>query len=135
MQIKKILLLVCLIVCSVSCKEGDDGLEGKWQLREMRYDDKVVRVDTVFYNFQFGVFQLQAFNSVPMVVNSVIGSYVIAEDTIKMNVEPLFANDLHALKFYYDWDKPSAKFHIDKHSASRLHLLREDEVLFVFRKF
>lgn len=135
MQIKKFLIFVCLILCSASCEEGKDGLEGKWQLREMQYDDKVVKVDTVFYNFQFGVFQLQAVNRVSIELNSVIGSYNIVEDTIRMNIEPSFAGDLHALKFYYDWDKPSAQFRIGKHSASKLHLVRDDDVLFVFRKF
>ncbi len=118
-----------------SCKEGDDGLEGKWQLREMQYSDKVVNVDTVFYNFQFGVFQLQAFNHKSNPLNSVIGSYSIVEDDIEMTIEPSFANNLTALKHYYDWDKSSATFRICKHTGSKLHLLRNDNVLFVFRKF
>ena len=135
MQIKKFLIVVFLIICFVACEEGKDGLEGKWQLREMQYDDRVAKVDTVFYNFQFGVFKLQAVNHIPVSLNEVIGSYSIVEDTIKMNIESSFANDLAALKRYYDWDGPSEKFCIVKQSASTLHLLRKDNVLFIFRKF
>ena len=135
MQIKKFLIFVFLIACWVACEEGKDGLEGKWQLREMQYDDRVAKVDTVYYNFQFGVFKLQAVNHVPVSSNEMIGSYSIIEDTIKMSIEQSFASNLVALKRYYGWEGPSAKFRIVKRSASTLHLLREDEVLLVFRKF
>ena len=135
MQIKKLSIFVFLIICLVACEEGKDGLEGKWQLREMQYDDRVSKVDTVYYNFQFGVFKLQAVNHIPVSLNEMIGSYSIVEDTIKMDIEPSFVSNLTALKRYYDWDGPSEKFRIVKQSASSLNLLREDEVLFIFRKF
>lgn len=135
MQIKKFLISIFLIACFAACEEGKDGLEGKWQLRKMQYDDKVVQVDTVYYNFQFGVFKLQAVNHIPSVLNETVGSYNIVEDTIKMNIEPSFASNLTALKRYYDWDGPSENFRIVKQSASSLHLLRKDDVLFIFRKF
>ena len=135
MQIKTFLIFVFSMACFVACEEGKDGLEGKWQLREMQYDDKIAKVDTVYYNFQFGVFKLQAVNHIPVTLNEMIGSYSIVEDTMKMVIEPSFASNLSALKLYYDWNAPSENFRIVKQSASTLHLLREDKVLFVFRKF
>lgn len=134
-------LVLLLGVAITSCTQNDGYIGpifGKWQLTEMWEDGIMTPHDSIYYNFQTSVIQLQLVrrSGIENVSYAYYGSFVKENEELRFNiVEPL--NDQLPAVFKL---KPMGKeninvFHIETLNSSRMILTRGENERFVFRKF
>lgn len=119
----------------MSCdKSTDDELTGKWQLESCEISAGDFRqADSVFYNFDRGVFRLQVVESFRL-KDSRFGMYTLYGDSLYMELTDPAYRDKETLKLYYGWTDVSRRFLIREVGRKRLQLSCGD-TLYLFRKF
>jgi hypothetical protein len=113
----------------------DDELLGKWQLAEVKDADGNVRqVDTVWYNFQYALFQYQLFDRQTGAYPTSVGFRTPDEGGFfRLS---LADGDFEAFRLRYtDWPAPERLFRIVKRSRNRLILVTPDGIEYRFRRF
>lgn len=136
-MIKKFVLssIIASILIFSGCGKDNDGLiRGKWQLREIDMPNNTqIKTDSVFYNFQLNIFQLQTLSDSDFAANKVHGTYRITTDSLFMTVTPTYMPD--ALRSpYYGWHTADKNFAIRELNHSSL-ILSCNDTIYTFRKF
>ncbi|MCP9612869.1 lipocalin-like domain-containing protein [Coprobacter tertius] len=117
----------------LSCEKDDaQKITGKWQLTLTQMPDKEVTTDSIFYNFDKGVFKLQTIRTNRE--EWTVGMYRLDKDSIFMHIpDPSFL-EIALSNEYYGWHTEFKNFAIRELSRSRLTLSCHD-TLYIFRKF
>ena len=140
-MIRRILIGLFLGIVVTSCTHNDGyigPLFGKWQLIEMWENGTMTPHDSLYYNFQSSVIQLQLVHRGGIVntTENYFGSYVRENDILKFKImEPSwfeFKPDLSVFKLEMDKEYT---FYIEKLTSSKMILTRGEDERFVFRKF
>lgn len=136
MNPNRILPAICLILFIVaSC--GDDyienGIEGRWQLRQVTLPDgHTTQVDTIFYSFKKDVFKYQML-STPVQVSGFFGMYSEQGDLLEITIDPS--------SYFPDGDKPdldwetlNRTYRIKTRTSSKMELEHSGST-YSFRKY
>lgn len=143
MIIRRMWLLLLLGVAITSCTQNDGYIGpifGKWQLTEMWEDGTMTPHDSIYYNFQTSVIQLQLVHrsGIENSTESYYGSFVEENNELSFNiVEPSWVSGSLPAVFKL---KPMGEeninvFQIETLNSSRMVLTRGENERFVFRKF
>lgn len=146
MIIRRMWLVLLLGVAITSCTQNDGYIGpifGKWQLIEMWEDGTMTPHDSIYYNFQTSVIQIQLVhrNGIEGWSDKYYGSFVKENDELRFNItEPKPLNpekpELPAVFKLEPMGKEHVNvFHIETLNSSRMVLTRGDNECFVFRKF
>ena len=137
-MIKKISLLLftsLFMILSSGCKDNEELIRGKWQLRHIDMPNNTqISTDSVFYSFQLNIFELATllpdrdFRS-----EKVNGIHSIKTDSILMTITPSFLS-IALANPYYGWHTADKNFAIRKLNHSDLIISCNDTV-YTFRKF
>ncbi|MDR2791992.1 MAG: CPBP family intramembrane metalloprotease [Tannerellaceae bacterium] len=130
-----ILLPAILLFTACGDRYPHDDLLGKWQLAEVHDADGEVRqVDTVWYNFQYALFQYQLFDRQTGSYHTCVGYREPDEDGFFR----LFLADGDVETFrrqYTDWPETYRRFRVTKRTRKQLILITDDGVEYHFRRF
>lgn len=121
-----ILGVLLLVACS---NDTDHKLNGKWQLQSVEAGGDIHPVDTVFYNFQNGLFEYQIVNRSGSPVATSFGYKTIKDD----NQLLLELEDKNILP-KTDWTSLERTFTVEKSTVKQL-ILSDDGKRYTFRKF
>ena len=129
-MIRNLIIAVCALLFVSSCsKDERDKLYGKWQMQEIDTNGTVEKVDTIYYNFQHGLFQYQIHNENTGIGRTSDGfNEVIGENQIELEI----LNE--GLLPYTDWTATKRVFTIDEVTSKRLVLTSGDKT-YTFRNF
>lgn len=129
-----LLIISLFIILLPSCKDNEDLIRGKWQLRHIDMPNSTqISTDSVFYSFQLNIFLLQTLSDSDFEAIKTHGTYHITTDSIFMTVTPSYLES--ALKSnYYGWHTANKNFAIRKLNHSDLIISCNDTV-YTFRKF
>lgn len=125
--------LLVLLLSVTACDKSDfDTLTGQWQMRTQTLPDGTsYRVDTLFYNFDMGVFSLQEIND----TEYYFGTYELGGGLLDMEVKSLRVMPEDSVVVYPYWgDGNHRVFNLDKLNSSTLQLSYNDTI-YLFRKF
>lgn len=128
------LIGLCLLL-SVGCsRETEEQLMGKWQLREVVTASGVQQVDTVWYNFQTSLFQLQVYRPATDSMQYCYGYNTLSGESelaLELISDP---KPVELFLPYTDWSSRQRSFHIDKLSGREL-ILSDNGKTYRFHKF
>ena len=129
---KRIVIYLIFAVLVVSCtqNDGDIGhLFGKWQLREKITADESVAYDSIFYNFQSRVVELQRVYP-EYVVERAWGYFKHNEDELVLTIN----NRSSSAVEIFQLPDTLAIFEVQELTNKKM-VLRLDETTYRFRKF
>lgn len=129
-----VFLLIILLLITACSKDTDDKLEGKWQLRQTESAGLVTSVDTVWYNFQNGLFSYAIYDAVMDEYISQYGFKNVEEGKLLLE----FDNYPRAVEEFLpltDWESKNKIYTITKLSGSTLILTDERGNIYSFHKF
>ncbi|MDD4514254.1 lipocalin-like domain-containing protein [Massilibacteroides sp.] len=119
------------VLLFVSCsKDDDDKLEGKWQLQQVETDGQIIKVDTVYYNFQTSLFLYQIYIPATDGMRHCYGFKTWDGDK-QLLLELEGGNSFLP---YTDWKEVTESFTVETLTNSKMILNRENK-RYVFRKF
>ena len=129
--VKMFILIILACLLAVACENVTfSPLQGKWQLKTVEKEGKIITVDTVWYNFQsISLFSLQVYDPQKDTYYAYEGVRTQEEDvvSIRMIAEWVVDNS--------DWILPSRSFTIEKVNKKQLRLLSEEGYRYSFIKF
>lgn len=128
-----LIVLPVLLGFSSCQKDEEDMIVGKWQLREIKYEDDSVRsMDSIFYNFQKGTFSAIRLRKSGE-YKTFFGSYSLKNSEISIS---LYLDEIEKNELYEDvlLKNADCQFVIDGISSSDMTLKYED-AWFNFRKY
>lgn len=136
MRLWIITFLAAAFMFSSCNKDEDDKLEGKWQLRQVETEGQIVKVDTVFYNFQTSLFMFQIARPSSNGMRHRYGFKDLeGENTLVLELDESDPNNpLSNFLPHTDWDSAKEVFTIEKLTGSQLILNRNNK-RYIFRKF
>jgi hypothetical protein len=120
---KRTYYYVCIVIftlCTISgCQHYNHNLTGKWQLIAfIGPDQKEIRRDSIFYNFDNYIFSVQNLNpSVNPASEVLYGEFYQAGDSLILQVK----DDRYHLNYFY-WTSGEKRFEIMDISSSSLWL-------------
>ncbi len=140
---RRILLGVLLAVAITSCTQNDGYIGpifGKWQLTEMWKGQTMTPHDSIYYNFQTSIIQLQLIHrqGISNISESFYGNYEKENGELRFSIVepssyPAVLPDVFNLK-PMGIDNVNV-FHIETLNSSKMVLTRGEDERFVFRKF
>lgn len=132
-MVKQFLAGIALICSIVACSDDDSRLEGKWQMKQIESDGKVMPVDTIYYNFQNNLFMYQ-------IANGKSGNYTAygyktleSEDKLVLEIDEDKTN-MATFRDKSGWTENPRIYGILKLSGSQL-VLQYDGKTYTFKKF
>lgn len=128
-MVKSLITLLSVLFLVACSDKTDSDLQGKWQMQTVEANGSIQPVDTIFYNFQNGLFQYQLVNKAGEPGRSSFGYKTIKDD----NQLLLELEDPSILPFT-DWTEKERTFKIEKSSVKQL-ILESDGKRYSFRKF
>lgn len=143
MTIRRILLALFVGLAITSCTQNDGYIGpifGKWQLTEMWEGGVMTPHDSLYYNFQTSIIQLQLVHryGIGNESDSFYGNYVKENGELRFSlIEPSTSYTVLPPVFKL---KPMGienvnVFHIETLNSSKMVLTRGEDERFVFRKF
>lgn len=132
---KKWMAIACCAAALMACeKEGEDELEGKWQLLTVEEGSAVQTVDTVWYNFQTSLFMYQFYTPSTDTYQQNYG-YKTWTGSNEIELELIsYGGSLSEFLLNTDWSSATRTFTVDKCSGSTLILSSEGKT-YSFKKF
>ncbi|MCC8144688.1 MAG: lipocalin-like domain-containing protein [Tannerellaceae bacterium] len=130
---KHLFLFFAVMFLFMACKDTEDKLEGKWQLRQTELDGHIETVDTVYYNFLTSLFMYQIY--IPA-TNNYQQSYghKLLEDK-KLTIDLSLQNSASFMELT-DWAGEKESFTIEKISGDQLIMTNiTTGKKYTFRKF
>lgn len=117
-----------------SCDDHiENGIEGRWQLQEVKSVEGVVtKVDTVFYSFKKDVFEYLKLTT-PTSSFQCFGLYEYNGNILKITVDA-DSFESEECNSCFDWETYQRTFTITQQTPSRLVLYLEGEE-YIFRKY
>lgn len=117
----RLLYYLIPIFLFLSCNaDYNTDLRGKWQLQKEVSDSKTIRIDTIFYNFDNHVFQIQTKYDAYS-YNQLLGRFTQKNDSLFLD--------------FVDFPNISARHYLIKKLSSELLYLKNNQVELQFRKF
>ncbi len=141
--IYRILLGLVLGVAITSCTQNDGYIGpifGKWQLTEMWENGTMTPHDSIFYNFQTSIIQIQLVHRSGLnnSTDNFYGNFVKENGELRFNImEPSWVEFVlpSVLKLEPVGAEHMNMFHIETLNSSKMILTRGEDERFVFRKF
>ena len=133
-MIKSYVIAACILLFASCSKDNQDKLFGKWQMQKIESDGVVQAVDTIYYNFQHGLFMYQIYSPVTDKYPYIYGFNTMEGDDkieLELTSNPLPVKDFLPLT---DWTSDKRIFTIDKLTVKQLILSSEGKK-YTFRKF
>ena len=133
-MIRNFVIAACILLFASCSKDNQDKLFGKWQMQKIEANGVVEAVDTIYYNFQHGLFMYQIYSPATDKYPYIYGFNVMeSEDKmeLEMTSDPVPVKDFLPLT---DWTSGKRTFTIDKLTVKEL-ILSSDGKTYTFRKF
>ncbi len=120
--LRLLLILSVFFFTFLSCDDYiEKGMEGRWQLLEIKSEDGVVsKVDTVYYSFKKGVFEYLILTT-PTQSFHCFGLYEKDGDLLKIIIDE-DSFEPKENQSYFDWDSPERIYTVKRHTSSELVL-------------
>ena len=130
---KRIAIYIIFTGLFISCTQnnGDIGyLFGKWQLREIQTADQSVAYDSIFYNFQGGIVELQRI--LPYYATArAWGYFEHSQNELKLTI---CDRDVSEMK-QFQLPNTLVTFKVQELTNKRMTLQLGEETIYRFRKF
>lgn len=133
-MVKNFLIGACILLFASCNKDNQDKIFGKWQMQKVEANGVTEAVDTIYYNFEHGLFMYQIYSPARDTFMFNYGFSVFEKENkvlLELTDKP---GDLDNFIHYTDWASVKRQFTIDKLSVKELILSSEDKS-YTFRKF
>ncbi len=131
---KQLICAALLLLCVACSKNTEEKLFGMWQMKQVEYQGEITPVDTVFYNFQHGLFKYMIIDQPQDTTRHCYGGIISDTDhilTLRLFNDP---KPLGEFMPYIDWPSAERSFYIDKLNGSKM-ILTSDEKTYYFIKY
>ena len=131
------LYIIIFIGLLVSCTQNNGNigpLFGKWQLREIQTEDNLTAYDSIFYNFQSNIVQLQHLNPYHGIISfpPLTGFFTHTADELVLDIRNC---DTWYIQRYFYLPDTTVVFNIEELSNKKMNLRLDDGTVYRFRKF
>lgn len=126
-------ILFCVLLCLLySCSQNDGYIGpifGKWQLQEIDYIDHTETYDSIFYNFQSKIVNVQRILPYHN-ANNAFGFFTHTNDTLTLDIRD------HSIESVQQYMLPDTfmQFHV-RELTQRKMILTWEERQYLFRKY
>jgi hypothetical protein len=130
---KNILIVISILFCFACSKDEQSKLSGKWQMQQIEIDGNTISVDTIYFNFESGLFQYQIYSPATNNYRAWLGYNTVNNGNqllLELNDQKNISQFIHLT----DWSEGKRMYTIDKLSGKQLVLSSENKT-YTFRKF
>jgi hypothetical protein len=128
--------VICVLLTISGCREEvGNQLKGKWQLESIEQNGNVVRVDTVWYNFQSeSMFMYQIYRaSTGKYIHQYGYKIQPDENTLQLELHS-YARPVKDFLIFTDWEEQTRTFTVQKINGKQL-ILHSENKTYTFIRF